>query len=137
LIPSVCPSKFDGSAIKPTICEIPRATGTQRRQSNDEMVFLKWGLDEWKDKVADKQPDHDGERRHAALDSTDDEFRRLGLMIRSARLRMERWEREDLIRQHSKLSEKMMEHYDRCSECCTDAVEQRGITCEVLRSGRS
>ena len=46
---------------------------------------------------------------------------------------MERWEREDLIQEHSKLSEKMMEHYDHCSQCCTDAMEQRGITCEVMK----
>lgn len=38
---------------------------------------------------------------------------------------MNQWQRADLMQQRSKVSDKMMAHYDRCGICCGDAMNRR------------
>jgi len=47
---------------------------------------------------------------------------------------MNQWERAELVRQRSKVSDKMTAHYDRCGICCDDAMNRRETpTCSEMQ----
>lgn len=46
---------------------------------------------------------------------------------------MHAWGRAELTEQYTKLSGKMMKHYERCHICYVDGVERRNATCKDMK----